>query len=117
MLYVTDCIFPPRDSIHKGHKLKKNQYRNRLLAFADIERESDTNIDLIIASTEKLNTQIEKLNILTNKGVHSDLYRYEVRRILIRTIILLDDIISLKSDNFTIKTRFNTDDFLNKLKE
>lgn len=75
-----------------------------MLAFAEREKKSDTNIDLININTKSLSEQIKKLNELINKGVHSDLYRSECRRCLLRTVLLLDDIASLKSSPFTIKT-------------
>lgn len=85
----------------------KNNYKNRLLAFADKERKSDTNIDVICASTNMLNEQIEKLLNLQNKGVHDEVFCYEARCCVIRTILLLDDMISLKKDPFEIKTKLN----------
>lgn len=115
--YVVDCIFPPTEDTHNGHKLGQAQYKNRLLAFADIKRKSDTNIDVIVASTNMLNEQIEKLISLVNKGVHSEVYRNETRRCLIRTIMLLDDILSLKCDPFPIVTEFDFDDFMNRISD
>ena len=106
--YVTDNIFPPTDGDHNGFKLGKNNYRNRLLAFADRERKSDTNIDLISVSTKMLAEQLEKLNNLQNKGVHSEVMREEARRCLIRTIMILDDILALKISQFPIKTKLDT---------
>ncbi len=105
--YITDSIFPPIDGTHKGHKLGKQEYKNRLLAYADNERKSDTDIDLILVSTESLNDQIEKLLKLVNKGVHAEAYQYETRRCVLRTILLLDDILSLKKQAFPIKTEFD----------
>jgi hypothetical protein len=101
--YVADCLFPPTDEEHEGRKLKDKHYKNRLLAYADIERRSETNIDVVIASTNLLSEQIDKLVNLVNKGVHTEVYREEARRCLIRTVMLLDDFISLKKDPFRIK--------------
>lgn len=108
--YVVDCIFPPTEDTHNGHKLGQGLYKNRLLAFADIRRKSDTNIDVIVASKNLLSEQIEKLISLVNKGVHAEVYRNETRRCLIRTIMLLDDILSLKCDPFPIITEYGFDD-------
>lgn len=110
--YVTDNIFPPSDDGNNGFKLGKSNYRNRLLAFADKERKSDTNIDLISVSTKMLAEQLEKLSNLQNKGVHSEVMREEARRCLIRTIIILDDILALKTDKFPTKTKLDTSWFL-----
>ncbi len=85
--YVTDKIFPPSNEKMNGHSLKANKYKNRLYAYADTSRKSDTNIDLIVAATDTLFEQIEKLYNLANKGVHSDVFRTETRRCLLRTIL------------------------------
>jgi hypothetical protein len=107
--YVTDKIFPPSDTKTDGHSLKAGDYKNRLYAYADTSRKSDTNIDLIIATTNTLFEQWEKLNDLANKGVHSEVFRLETRRCLLRTIMLLDDIVSLKEQPFDIKPNLNFD--------
>lgn len=115
--YVSDQLFPPIEVEIEGRKLGTKQYRNRLLAFADNERKSNTNIDLIWVSTKNLSEQMEKLAALANKGVHSEVYRTETRRCLLRTIMLLDDIASLKVGAFEIKTKLNFDDLLNQVLE
>ena len=113
--YISDQLFPPIDGEVEGRKVGKNQYRNRLLAFADNERRSDTNIDLICISTEALKDQLEKLSDLANKGVHAEVYRTETRRCLLRTIMLLDDIVSLKVGSFEIKSKLDFGDFFNQI--
>lgn len=113
--YVTDNLFPPTDDEPNGFKLGKSNYRNRLLAFADKERKSDTNIDLISVSTKMLAEQLEKLSNLQNKGVHSEVMREEARRCLIRTIMILDDVLALKKDQFQTKINFDSSWLINKL--
>lgn len=100
--YVADMIFPPTPS-QGGPKLGPTHYRNRLLAFADKERISDTNIDLICTATSLLGEQLEKLSNLVNKGVHAEVARHEARRCLLRTIMALDDILSLKRGPLPVK--------------
>jgi hypothetical protein len=102
--YVTDCIFPATDEIVGGHSMKQDKYKNRLYQFASDSAKSNTNIELIVASTDLLFQQWDKLNKLANKGVHSDVFWEETRRCVIRTILLLDDIASLRSKPFPIKT-------------
>lgn len=115
--YVVDCIFPASDKVIDGHSLKQDKYKNRLYQFASDAAKSDTNIDLIVAATDLLFQQWEKLNKLANKGVHSDVFREETRRCVIRTILLLDDIVSLKNTPFPIKTTLDDsfDDMMNNL--
>lgn len=108
--YVSDCLFPPAEEEQNGMKFNKQQYRNRLLAFADRSRKSNTNIDLICISTQALAEQLEKLSSLANKGVHSEVYKAETRRCLIRTIMLLDDIASLRLGAFEIKDHLDEEE-------
>ncbi len=103
-----DCIFPPiEDKSNEGeHKLGPEQYRNRLFAFVEQEIKSDTNKKLIFASINKLIEEIEKLDELASKGVHTSISQNGARRCLIRTILLLDDILSLKNKPFAIDIEF-----------
>jgi hypothetical protein len=110
--YISDELFPPLEEEVEGRKLGKIQYRNRLLAFVDETRKSNTNIDLIWVSTKTLSEQMEKLSDLASKGVHSEVYRVETRRCLLRTIMLSDDLVSLKVGAFEIKPKLNFDDML-----
>lgn len=106
--YVTDCIFPPQNEPSEtGNSLKANKYKNRIFEYAKKNRTSSTNVDLVVASTEVLFSQWSKLNNLANKGVHSEVYRDETRRCLIRTVLMLDDIISLKQGPFELKPEIN----------
>ena len=109
--YVTDCLFPATNEIVEGHSLKKDKYKNRLLEFAKRELKSKTNIDLTIANTSFLFEEWEKLYELSNKGVHSEPHRQECRRCIIRTILLLDDLITIKRTPFTVNVR--SDRFFN----
>jgi hypothetical protein len=70
------------------------------------------NIDLICIEAKVLGEQIDKLAGLANKGVHSEVFRYETRRCLIRTLLLLDDIVSLRCEPFEIKTKITIEEYL-----
>ena len=105
--YVIDCLFPAINEVIDGHSLKKDKYKNRLYEFAKREVKSDTNIDLIVTNTASLFEEWEKLYELSNKGVHSEPHRQECRRCIIRTILLLDDLIALKNSPFDVSV--NTD--------
>lgn len=108
--YVTDCIFPPvpgrRDAA--GHDLGTDKYRNRLLAFADAQHRSDTNIELVATSVKAWDEQVTKLERLANKGIHAKVFRAEARRCLIRTILLLDDIVALHPAPFPFRGHFES---------
>lgn len=98
--YVTDCIFSPSEKNYEGMDVGANKFRNRLLAYADQERRSEKDIDLVCVSHETLYKQLERLDDLVNKGVHSEVFRWQARRCLLRTILLLDDLISFKKGQF-----------------
>ena len=55
--HVADRLFPPVDIVTDERKLGSAHYRNRLLAFADQARQSNTEIDLVCVSTDILNEQ------------------------------------------------------------
>ena len=101
--HVADHVFPPTETVAGGPKLGPKNYRNRLLAFADQARCADTAIDLVSVSTNALNEQINKLLDVAHKGIHAEIYRTETRRCLLRTILLLDDLVALKQGSFPIR--------------
>ena len=101
--HVSDRLFPPRETVKGGPKLGPKHYRNRLLAFADQERRTDTSVDLVCVSTDALKEQITRLLAVAQKGIHAEMYRAETRRCLLRTILLLDDLVALKQGVFPIQ--------------
>jgi hypothetical protein len=113
--YVTDCLFPPTNEESDGHSLKKDKYKNRLFEFAKKEFRSNSNIELITTSIVSMTNEWNKLYELSNKGVHDSTHRQECRRCIIRTILLLDDLISLKGTPFDV--RIQSDNFENKARE
>jgi hypothetical protein len=100
--YVADQLFPPQSEEVEGRKVGKGQYKNRLLAFASSERSSSTNIELIAVSIENLAAHLDKLANLSNKGVHAEIFKHEARRCILRTIMVLDDIVSLRLEAFKV---------------
>ena len=65
-----------------------------------------------MVSTATLAEQLEKLDSAVNKGVHADLLDVEGRRCVIRTVMLLDDMISLKSGPFEMLPDLSLESFL-----
>lgn len=108
--YVVDKVAPTSDEpTATGHSIKRHQCLNRIYEYARQARISDTDIDMVIASTDHLSSQWKKLNALANKGVHSEVFREEARRCFVRTILLLDDILSFRRDPFAIHTEIRED--------
>ena len=98
--YIADCIFPPNTDIQDGHKLGPKQFRNRLRAYAEKERIGTTSTDLLLINSDALNSQIEKLDSLVNKGVHDQVSYAEVTRCVLRTLMLLDDLVAFRTKPF-----------------
>lgn len=95
--YVANVIFPPQpEEKNAPHKLGKKEFKNRLLKFVEDEKKSNTSIELITASMGMLNEQLEKLLDLQNKGLHDEITHQEARRCIIRTLVIIDDIMSLR---------------------
>lgn len=105
--YISDIVFEPIPGGGEGkHKLGKNQFKNRLLAFAERERKSDTSIDLVNSSMNMLNEQLEKILELQNKGLHDEIIQSEARRCIIRTMMIIDDILCLRKNPLPVKTKY-----------
>ena len=95
--HVADRLFPPKEGVADGRpKLRQKNYRNRLLAFAEQAARSSTEGAFVCTSLTALEEQITKLIDVTNKGIHAEICRAETRRCLLRTILLLDDLVALK---------------------
>ena len=102
--YIADTLFPPRETQEGEKKLGPGNYRNRLMAFAEDQAKSGTNIDLVCSSLDLLEAHLQKLDQLAQQGVHGDVTKEAARRCLLRTVMLLDDIVSLRPKQFQIKT-------------
>ncbi len=103
--YIADCLFPATDEIIEGHTLNQAKYKNRLIEFAKRELKSDTNIELIVANTAALFDEWNMLHTLSSSGVHGDPHRQECRRCIIRTVLLLDDLVSIKNEPFSVNVK------------
>ena len=90
-----DNIYPPKDDLVDGRKVGENEYINRLWAFASENIKSDTNKELIQSEVEYTGRRINSLYDLTCKGTHADISREEAERAIIRTYLLIGDLIKL----------------------
>lgn len=111
--YAADQLFPAKagDTSLTGPK-----YRNRLLAYADQTRAGDTDIELVCASTENLAQLLERLDKACHKGVHASITRRSARRCVIRTLLLVDDLLALRVGPLPMKLKLE-EGFLSQLKE
>lgn len=90
-----NAIYPPTDEIINGRKLDEDSYINRLWAFASDKISSSTNKDLIQNEIEYIGNLIDSLYSLTCKGTHAEISKNEADRAIIRTYLLIGDLIKL----------------------
>ena len=90
-----DAIYPPKDTFVKGRKVGEDEYINRLWAFASENIKSDTNKELIQSEVEYIGQRIDSLYDLTCKGTHAEISKDEAERAIIRTYLLIGDLIAL----------------------
>ena len=90
-----DEIYPPKDDIVNGRKVGEEEYINRLWAFASENIKSDTNKELIQSELEYMGQRIDSIYDLTCKGTHTEISREEAERAIIRTYLLIGDLIKI----------------------
>ncbi|MFJ2196356.1 hypothetical protein [Streptomyces violaceusniger] len=93
---LADCLYPPREEKVNGRKVSQAEYRNRLWAYVAENVTSDTMRQLLIANVEDLGKRIDKLDSLSNKGLHSDVLSSDVNRLLLSLLVVAHDLISLR---------------------
>lgn len=111
---VADSLFPSTDEAQDGRKLGTNMYKNRLLKYLEEQRVGQTEQKLIVATMEAAAVELDNLFSLTNKGLHSNIDRMQARRCVLRTILLLDDLIAVRKQPLATQIR-QDDEFLQKL--
>ncbi|WP_030920987.1 hypothetical protein [Streptomyces sp. NRRL B-24720] len=102
---LADCLYPPSEEKVNGRKVGQAEYRNRLWAYVAENIISDTTRELLIANVEDLGKRIDKLDSLSNKGLHSDVSSSDVNRLLLSLLVVTHDLISLRppGDAFSYK--------------
>lgn len=90
-----DEIYPPKDELADGREVGEEKYKNRLWAFASENIKSDTNKKLFQSELDYLGQRIDTIYDLTSKGTHAEISREEAERAIIRTYLLIGDLIKL----------------------
>lgn len=90
-----DEIYPPKDELVNDRNVGEEYYINRLWAFASEKINSDTNKELIQSEIDYMGGRIDSIYHLANKGTHSDISKDEAERAIIRTYLLIGDLIKL----------------------
>lgn len=95
---VADSLFPPTDEKKDGRDLGTNKFKNRLLRYLQDNRVSQTEQALVVATMQAAAAELDNLYEYTNKGVHSAFEQMQARRCILRTLLLLDDLIAVRKN-------------------
>lgn len=90
---LADELYSPSKEKFNGRPVGQAQYVNRLWAFMDGAIQSESNKELAKTHVDFLGSWLEKVNKLTNKGVHSDLERLEAVKSVFHTYLVVADIL------------------------
>ncbi|QPI65549.1 ComEA family DNA-binding protein [Vreelandella venusta] len=90
---LADELFPVTTESVNGRALKQGQYVNRLWAFMDKSIESASNRELAKTHVDFLGSWLEKVNKLTNKGVHAELEQIEAVKAVFHTYMVIADLL------------------------
>lgn len=90
---LADELYPATSDNGSGRALGKTQYVNRIWAFMDASIESKSNKDLAKAHVDFLGSWLEKINKLSNKGVHAELGQLEATKAVFHTYLMIADIL------------------------
>ena len=95
LVEFADAVFPPRSEPMDGHDLGRENYINRIWAYASERLKSDRGATLLLAELTDLGNRVDSIHDLANKGVHARVTKDEADRVVIRAYLLLADILSV----------------------
>lgn len=95
---LADELYPASKEKFNGRAVGQGQYVNRLWAFMDGAIQSDSNKDLAKAHIDFLGSWLDKVNKLTNKGVHAELDRIEAVKSVFHTYLVVADLLEYMSN-------------------
>lgn len=95
---LADELYPASKEKFNGRAVGQGQYVNRLWAFMDGAIQSESNKDLAKAHIDFLGSWLDKVNKLTNKGVHAELDRIEAVKSVFHTYLVVADLLEYMSN-------------------
>ena len=104
LMTVADLIFPPqsedwKDSKGKMRKVGNEEYKNRLLAFADNRTGSNSSYSILVSEIEHLSARLDAVYEKVSKGVHADVSLDEARLAVIQTYLFMAEIARLNEES------------------
>lgn len=106
---VTDELFPPTDDRPDRRDLGPDKFKNRLLMYLQVQKVSKTESALIEATMKTTAVELDSLCRMANKGLHAEFVRSQARRCLLRTLLLLDSLVSVRDRPLEVQIRENGD--------
>ncbi|HZK72087.1 MAG TPA: helix-hairpin-helix domain-containing protein [Clostridia bacterium] len=101
---LADNLYPATDLKLNDRSLTQENYINRLWAYMDRNIESKSNKDIAKKHVDLLGAYLQGLYRMTNKGVHSDLNRFEAIKTVMHIYLLCADLLEyLDKDKFRNK--------------
>ena len=95
LLDFADAVYPPRDGLVDDHTVGPEDYVNRLWAYVSERLPSTRTKRVVRSELDDLGKRIDAIYNLSTKGVHAEMKKPEADRIVIRTYLLLADLLSL----------------------
>ena len=98
MKSLADAVYPAKDSPiigsdGKEHTLTDDLYISRLWQFVFERLKDSRSGELLQAEIQDIGNRLDRLYNMTNKGVHSQVTRFEVNQAIIQTYIVLGDLV------------------------
>ena len=101
---LADNLYPATDIKINGRDLNQENYINRLWAYMDTSIESKSNKEIAKKHVDFLGAYLQSLYKITNKGVHSNLNRFESIKTVMHIYLLCADLLKyLDKDKFINK--------------
>ncbi|WP_211269383.1 hypothetical protein [Chromobacterium amazonense] len=96
---LADTLYPPSDQKQNGRALGPTNYVNRLWAFMDKSIASNSNKELAKTHIDFLGSWLEKVNKISNKGVHAEVSQIEATKAVFHTYLIVADILECATES------------------
>ena len=97
---LADALYPPRSESVDGTKVGAQEYRNRLRVYVKEKLEGKKNAReryRVLADLDDIAKRIDKIDILCSKGVHGNISRSDLHRLIISLVLVTYDLLCLES--------------------
>lgn len=93
---LADMVQPPTEPGLDGRKLDKPSYRNRIWRYVE-DRLSGQGAEgaLVLQQFDDMGKRLDRLDSLANKGLHAEIDRESLRRLIVSLVLFTSDLLSL----------------------